>query len=152
MSLASVVNMIYGQVPSATPAQEGALSFYPWDSEGGAPPLEERVEGDSGCFDVVVTALPQDDGAAAVSAFRYRAGLAVRVWYQRGAEFDRRMLQGAIAADCAAIISRVANPNNWTTATGLDALLPAGAPTTQVLHQGAVALVSIPFTAVYYEG
>lgn len=152
MSLVSVVNMVYDQVPLATASGEAALSFYPWDTAGPSMALEQRADGDSGCFDVVVTALPVDDGAAAVSAFRYRATIAVRVWYARGTEYDRRLLQGAIATDCAAIVARVANPNNWAAAEDLDALMPGGAPTTQVLHDGAAVLVTIPFTVIYYEG
>ena len=153
MSLSAAISQIYEQIRAISPTTCPSEGFVPWDEAGGSDQgLEAVVDGPQRLYDVVILTLPVDDGVAYVTQPRLRTEIAVRVSYARGTAHDRRYLQALMGEDVAAIMARVLNPNNWNAAvTEIDALIASeDDPETEILHDGARVLVTIPFTLIHY--
>lgn len=147
--LSSAIDTLVEQVGLVTPQRSPNEPFvaYHLNQAKKDQGLETVASGPSRIYDIVITALPVDDGAAAVSALRWRTEIAVRISYARGTVHPRNYLQSMVAEDISEIVGRLMNPSNWD---GLiDTLIP-GSPSTEILHDGARVLVSIPFTAIHY--
>lgn len=152
MSLSAAISQIYEQIRAISPTTCPSEGFVPWDEAGGSDQgLEAVVDGPQRLYDVVILTLPVDDGVAYVTQPRLRTEIAVRVSYARGTAHERRYLQALVAEDTAAIVSRVLDPNNWDGATTeIDAVLQEDEPSTEILHDGARVMVTIPFTLIHY--
>lgn len=153
MGLRTAIAMVVTQVRAITPTTDTGEGFTPHDDATGMDVPLERIEAPprDRLYDVVITSLPVDDGAAAVTNLRLRCSFAVRVLYAR-AEVALALLERKIAEDVAAIVRRMMNPNNWSASANLiDTIDRAGAPTSQTLGAGGATLVSIPFSLVFYE-
>ena len=154
MSLRTALGTISTVVAGITPRQDTSQPFVPWEQANGSPGqrLEDcEAPGRSRVFDVVVTQAPQDDGAAFVTALRYRAGFAVRVLYERVYGMDAERIDRTISEDVASILAAVVDPSAWAATTNLiDTIDPGGAAATSPQGDGAV-LVAVPFSIVFYE-
>lgn len=154
MSLRSLLGMVSTRVAGIDPRTDDGAPFTPWESASGSPGarLDDcEAPGRSRYFDVKVTSAPEDDGAAYATSPRLRASFAVRVLYARGYGEDSEAIDRTIAEDVASILARVLDPNGWAATTHLvDTIDPAGPAATSRTSDAAV-LVSIPFTAIFYE-
>jgi len=141
------------QVAAIDPITPGDAFTAYRDGDGAGPQLETiEAPGRDRLFELVATRWPADDGAAAVTSLRYRAGIAVLVLYQRGAECDSTRLERMVAEDTASIISRLGNPSNWDAAvTLIDAVIPRGPATTRKTGKDSALLLMVPFDLIYYE-
>lgn len=157
MGIRAAMAQVIAQVQQTTPTFETDV---PFRTEADATGTCVRLEDLAGSglarlrmFDVRLSGMPQDDGAASGgSTLRFSADLVVRVYYDF-TPADRTRREQMAGEDVASIMRRLSDPSNWDRATtDIDCLVTEdSAPSVDLINDETAAIVGVPIRAIYWE-
>ena len=145
----SALKHLEGQIEGINPKSDTHHGFVCHSPGNGYVPSLEQRRDQNRYFELAITSMPIDDGAAGLSG-RRRATVECRVRYE--IPFDRSYLFRMIAEDSEYILTKLKGPNYSQVTTGIVSLIPEE-PFTEIINIGEseAVLLIFPFTLLYLE-